>query len=85
MANPLNQYLSLARWYFSKNPNLEEMWRAILSDDYPALRRGRRLLGLLPSDDRCKNCHAPFRGIAAPIMRLVGRGPYDKNPRFCGW
>ncbi len=84
MPNPLTRYLSLAR-YIAKRPPVDEMWRAILSDDFPALRRGRRLFRLLPSPERCKNCNAPFGGVGAPVMRLIGRGRYGKNPRFCGW
>ena len=84
MPNPLTRYLALAR-YIAKDPPVDEMWRAILSDDFPALRRGRRIFGLLPSLERCKNCNAPFGGVGAPVMRLIGRGRYGKNPRFCGW
>jgi adenylate cyclase len=29
-------------------------------------------------------CAAPFGGLGAPIMRLVGRGPWDKNHHYCG-
>ena len=64
-------------------PTVEETWRAVLTGQHPVLRRGRHLLGLIPSNHRCKNCYAPFEGIGAPFMRLVGRGPYHKNPRFC--
>jgi len=39
---------------------------------------------LLPTSPRCKFCHAPFHGPAAPLMSLVGRAPSKLNPRFCG-
>lgn len=43
----------------------------------------RRILRLLPADPRCKQCNAPFRGLGAGLLRLTGRGPSRKNPRFC--
>ena len=43
----------------------------------------RRILRLLPTDPRCKQCNAPFRGLGARLLRLTGRGPSRKNPRFC--
>ena len=82
---PLRRYLSLLRLYRAKDKSVDQVWRALLTDDYPPLRYGRRLIGLLPSARRCKNCSAPFDGITAPLFRLVGRGPFERNPRFCGW
>lgn len=32
---------------------------------------------------RCHICLAPFDGIAAPIMRAIGRGPWRRNPHYC--
>lgn len=32
---------------------------------------------------RCHLCHAPFEGVAAPLMRAIGRGPWRRNPHFC--
>jgi adenylate cyclase len=37
----------------------------------------------LPSEPRCRLCHAPFGGIGGRIMRRVGFGPSRKNPTFC--
>lgn len=67
------------------NPEHEALWRAGLMGTNPKIRRGRRLRGLLPARDRCKNCNAPFTGIAALAMRVLGRGQYDRNPRFCDY
>ncbi len=70
-----------------QNPDIDnltnEEWRKVLKGDHPELRRGRHLFGLLPSNPRCKVCHAPFRGVGGMIMRRVGRGPFEKNPKFC--
>jgi len=60
----------------------QDIWRATLTGDRD-WRRDRRLFGLLPAAQRCKNCHAPLKGLAAPLMRLIGRRPYERNPRFC--
>jgi adenylate cyclase len=57
----------------------------MLLGELPALRRGRSVLKLLPSDPRCKMCNAPFRGAGASMMRLIGRGPAKVNPRFCNY
>ena len=37
----------------------------------------------LPSDPRCRLCHAPYGGIGGRIMRRVGFGPSRKNPSLC--
>ena len=60
-----------------------EQWRMVLEGDHPDLRRGRHFYGLLPSNPRCKVCHAPFKGVGGVIMRQIGRGPFEKNPKFC--
>lgn len=62
----------------------EEAFRAILLGTHPSLHRRRRFHLLIPSNPRCKLCNAPFGGIGGPIMRLLGRKPYPKNPTFCG-
>lgn len=63
-------------------PTAEEMWRATLTADRD-WRRDRQLFRLIPASQRCKNCHAPSKGIGVLFMRLIGRGPYKRNPRFC--
>jgi adenylate cyclase len=61
-----------------------EFWRAILLGTYWQFRAGRRLLRHLPHEPRCKLCAAPFQGPGAPFMRVIGKGPWPKNPRYCG-
>lgn len=61
----------------------EEMWRRALTEAETVPRFMRRLFGTLPANPRCKMCNAPFRGLGAPIMRLIGRRPSTKNPSYC--
>lgn len=67
----------------STQPTMEEMWRAVLTGTHPGLRRGRRILRLLPSNPRCKLCNAPFRGIGATITRLMGKRRSTRSPNLC--
>lgn len=62
----------------------EAYWQAVLTGTHPGLRRGRHLFGRLPANPRCKLCNAPFSPPFGPLMRLIGKGPSAKNPRFCG-
>jgi len=70
--------------YGSVDPETERRWRDVLTGNHPAYRYGRRILRRLPSDTRCKLCAAPFHGPASPVMRLIGKGPWPKNPKYCG-
>ncbi len=63
----------------------EKKWRDMLSGAIPFYRRYRRVLGVIPSRHRCKNCNAPFEGLGGLVMRIFAHGPYNKNPRFCNW
>lgn len=67
----------------TKKPPADQVWNMVLRGELPGLRRVRRLFKLLPADRRCKNCYAPLSGSGAPLMRLIGRRPYNKNPQFC--
>jgi adenylate cyclase len=60
-----------------------EVWRAILLGTYWQFRAGRRFFKHLPHEPRCKLCAAPFQGAAAPFMRLIRKGPWPKNPKYC--
>ncbi len=62
----------------------EVMWRLILSGGI-VLRGQRRLFRLIPGTQRCKNCLAPLEGAGIPFMRLLGRGLFRRNPRFCNY
>jgi adenylate cyclase len=68
----------------AKGPN-EEIWRALAMGELPMARRGRSAFKFLPASPRCKMCNAPFRGIGAPLMRIIGRRPARQNPRFCSF
>jgi len=62
----------------------DEMWRSILLGNYWQFGAGHRILKHLPSEPRCKLCAAPFRGVGAPFMRLIGKSQWPKNPKYCG-
>ena len=47
------------------------------------LSRTNQIFRRLPSDPRCKLCHAPYGGVAGPIMKLLGYGKYPANPQLC--
>lgn len=49
----------------------EEMERSLASFDLSWEARGRRVLGLLPSDPRCVTCLAPFEGPGAALVKAV--------------
>jgi adenylate cyclase len=66
-------------------PSVEEMWRQMLTGDYPRLDRMRRMWGALPSPPRCKLCNAPFRGPGGVLMRAIAYGPSSLNRRLCKW
>ena len=63
----------------------EQWWRGVLTGEDPALplRHFRHLLSLIPSSPRCKFCNAPYAGIGAPVMRLLGKGPSRLTPELC--
>lgn len=64
-------------------PTLEEQWHKMLTEGETISRYRYHLLGLLPSDPRCKMCAAPFKGWGGFIMHLMGRDQSKYNPRFC--
>jgi hypothetical protein len=61
-----------------------EMWRKRLTEGNVRTKHLRHLFGMLPSNPRCVNCHAPFAGFGSTLLRLI-RGPITqkspKNPR----
>jgi adenylate cyclase len=63
----------------------EEEWRECLEGTARRMMLGRRTLGILPSDPRCKFCSVPFRGPGGFLMRHLSEkyGPWDKNPNLC--
>ncbi len=46
-------------------------------------RRAVRIMGLIPSAPRCEACGSPFGGFGGRLMRLTGKAPSRKNPRWC--
>jgi adenylate cyclase len=54
----------------------------LMSDE--RARRLRRFWRMLPSGPRCKICTSPFGPPVGPILRLVGKGRWHGNPRYCG-
>src|SRR5574341_762423 len=66
-------------------PTPEEWWHGMLTGEDPAfpLRSVRNFLKLIPEGPRCKFCNAPFHGIGAPFMRLLGQGPSRLTPLLC--
>jgi len=67
-----------------KPRNVEWLWRSLLTGSI-AYYGPRRLFRLVPATERCKNCLAPLEGPAAVLMRLLGRGRFRRNPRFCNF
>jgi adenylate cyclase len=64
-------------------PTNQELWHTIFAVGHPALKSFQRLHSWLPSPPRCKMCYAPFRGIGGMFMRMRGKGPANRNPRYC--
>lgn len=46
-------------------------------------RRLRRFWRTLPSPPRCKLCTSPFGAPFGPPLRLIGKGRWPGNPRYC--
>ncbi|HEY6060629.1 MAG TPA: adenylate/guanylate cyclase domain-containing protein, partial [Gemmatimonadales bacterium] len=61
----------------------EAFWREFLTRGDAAEGRVRRILRRIPSEPRCKLCAAPFGGVGAPLMRMIGKRPSDKSPDMC--
>jgi adenylate cyclase len=63
----------------------DPFWRDLLSGQIRSKLWMRRFFQLISpgAGHRCHLCWAPFDGLAAPMMRRIGRGPWRRNPRFC--
>src|SRR5215204_5534282 len=66
-------------------PVSDPQWRAILEGTSGVFAAGRRFFRLIPSSPRCKLCAAPFAGLGAPVMRMMARGRWAKNPSICNF
>lgn len=60
-------------------------WKSLLTGDNPVLpfRQFRYFFGLLPSNPRCKFCHAPFMGPGGTLMGLIGKSRSGLSPQLC--
>ncbi|MDX1600839.1 MAG: adenylate/guanylate cyclase domain-containing protein, partial [Anaerolineales bacterium] len=65
--------------------NNDKWWHALLTGENPILpfRNLRHIFGLLPSNPRCKFCHAPFEGPASTVMQLIGKRRSRISPDLC--
>jgi adenylate cyclase len=56
--------------------------RRLMSNE--TARRLRRFWRTLPSGPRCKICTSPFGPPVGPLLRLIGKGRWPGNPKYCG-
>ena len=63
--------------------NQEEWMRFFERFGHARYRRGINMVSRLPSAPRCEACGSPYRGPGGALMRLVGKAPSRKNPRWC--
>jgi len=80
--------LAEREWYermWDPHSRANSAWYYALTGEDPSMLKGRRFRQLLPGRRRCKNCSAPFDGLGGRLMRLSGRGQYDRNPLFCNF
>ena len=61
----------------------EEFWREFLTRGDSKERVARRIFKRIPRTPRCRMCAAPFAGIGAPLMRLIGKRQSEMNPNWC--
>jgi adenylate cyclase len=61
----------------------EAFWREFLTRGDAMEGRVRRVFKHIPDGPRCTLCAAPFAGVGAPFMRMIGKRPSDKNPTMC--
>src|SRR6185436_12884424 len=61
----------------------DAFWYRYLTVGDPRELALRRVFAHLPSSPRCKACAAPFGSFGGPVMRLIGKGQSNINPRLC--
>lgn len=61
----------------------DEAWRRRLDGSDQGVRPLRRFWRSLPNAPRCKMCLRPFAGPGGAVMRMIGLGPWEKNPSYC--
>src|SRR4026209_2539356 len=67
----------------SPNAHNEEFWRDFLTNGNSRERKLRGLYRRIPHEPRCNVCAAPFSGVAAPLMRIIGKRPSQQTPKIC--
>ena len=65
-------------------PHNDEFWQDFLNGGHSKEHAFRKVLKLIPHEPRCRLCAAPFAGVGAPLMRLIGKRPSTQNPNWCG-
>jgi adenylate cyclase len=65
------------------DPYTESFWREFLTKGDPRERRLRRIFKRIPHGPRCQLCGAPFEGIGAPVMRMIGKQRSERSPTIC--
>jgi adenylate cyclase len=68
----------------SPNPQDEAFWRDFLTNGNSRERKLRGIYRRIPHEPRCKVCAAPFSGVGAPLMRMIGKRPSQQTPKICG-
>ncbi|MGH2429109.1 MAG: adenylate/guanylate cyclase domain-containing protein [Candidatus Limnocylindria bacterium] len=62
----------------------EEFWRRYLTEGGDTMKTiGRHVFMRIPTEPRCRMCAAPFGGLGAPVMRLIGKRQSEANPNWC--
>jgi adenylate cyclase len=61
----------------------DEYWRQVLTGTHPMMRLGRNFFKKIPSEPRCKLCYSPFNGFGGSLMKILGKGPWGRNPSIC--
>ena len=67
----------------SRDRDIDEVWRSVLTGEFAALNRVQRVFRSLPSPPRCKLCQAPFKGPYSPFLKMIGRRPSQLNQQIC--
>ena len=60
----------------------DEEWRDILTGEHKHVQSMRRAFRRVPTDPRCKLCHAPFGGVGGLVLR-PWFGPWERNAQLC--
>ena len=62
----------------------QEEWERFFEQiGHAGIRRAVSVMARMPSEPRCEVCGSPFAGVGGAFMRVVGKGPSRKNPRWC--